>query len=226
MNVIRLFCCLFVFSMTSCITGDTSAEDRDNPSSWRLASPDGNLQVMVLLDSANGRLRYEITRTSEDKDVIQVLEPSPLGIERENQSFEEGLSLVSSSDVRTIDEQYTLTRGKQLENRNHAKEILLTFANSDGSLLNLAFRAYNDGIAFRYAFPEGEANHLLTVTKELTGFMVPPNGSALIQPYDTISPWTPAYEKYYLRGRVGAASPNPGGWLFQPYSIPITHGSC
>lgn len=213
MNVIRIFCFLLILILTSCKIGDNSTEDMAVPSTWLLKSPDGNLQVNVVHESSNGQLNYTISRIN-GKDTIQVLESSPLGIERENQKFDEGLDFVSSSDIRTINEQYTLTRGKQLENRNHAKEILLTFANPDSSLINITFRAYNDGIAFRYAFPEGEGDNPLTVTKELTGFKVPANGTALIQPYDTVSMWTPAYEKYYLQGEVGDVSPNPAGWAF------------
>lgn len=208
MYIIRFFFLVFIVFMGSCKQQGSAA-----PSSWQISSPDGTLKVSVLRDPANGTLSYEVLRTSGN-EVFQIIEPSPLGIEREDQTFTEGLNFVSSSKLRTIDEQYTLISGKQLENRNHANELALTFANPDSSLVNLTFRVYNDGIAFRYAFPEGKEKKSLTVTKELTGFKLPANSTALMQPYDTISTWTPAYEKYFLQCKVGAASPNPAGWAF------------
>lgn len=200
--------------LTACKSKDAlnKGEEAPSPASWQIKSPDENLQVILSHNATDGKLQYEVQRMS-GAEVLQVLEPSPLGIVREDQQFDEGLKFVSSSDLHMVDEEYTLTSGKQLKNRNYANELVVTFANKNDAVVELTFRAYNDGVAFRYGFPNS-ADTLLTVTKELTGFKVPASGQSWIQPYDTVSQWTPAYEKYYLESRAGTPSPNPGGWSF------------
>jgi hypothetical protein len=148
--------------------------------------------------------------------VIQVLKRSPLGVIRKDEAFDHALTFVSSDSVQTIDESYDLYTGKRLHERNHAKELSLNFASKNQIPFRVTFRAYNDGIAFRYHFPQhGHADSAFVVLDETTGFHLPQEGKTWMQPYDTISKWTPGYEKYYTDGNaIGDASPNPSGWCF------------
>ena len=181
---------------------------------WELNSPENNLRITVAAtEGGETSLVYKVDRV-KDGQAITVVENSPLGIERKDQQFSSGLKFVSKSEVKTIDETYTMAIGRQTEIRNHANELELTFKNQQGSLIQLVVRAYNDGVAFRYVFPE-KSDSAFTVVRELTGFKVPETGKAWIQRYDVPSKWTPAYEKFYEDGMpIGTASPNVEGWAF------------
>ncbi|HAQ17651.1 MAG TPA: alpha-glucosidase [Prolixibacteraceae bacterium] len=182
---------------------------------WELNSPENNLRITVA-ETENPEysgLIYKVDRM-KDGQAIAVIENSPLGIDRKDQQFSSGLKFVSKGEVKTIDETYNMLIGRQTECRNHARELELTFKNQQGSLIQLVMRAYNDGVAFRYVFPE-KSDSTFTIVRELTGFKVPETGKAWIQRYDVPSKWTPAYEKFYEDGMsIGTASPNAEGWAF------------
>ena len=200
---------LFLFTVAGFLASCQPAEKM-----WELNSPENNLRITVAAsDHGETSLVYKVDRIKDGKP-IAVIENSPLGIERKDQQFGSGLKFVSKGEVKTIDETYTMMIGRQAEVRNHANELELTFKNQNGSLIQLVLRAYDDGVAFRYVFPE-KSDSAYTVVRELTGFKVPETGKAWIQPYDVPSKWTPAYEKFYENGvSIGAASPNTEGWAF------------
>ncbi len=181
---------------------------------WELNSPGNNIRITVS-ESANREtsLEYKVDVIQGGKTNVAV-ESSPLGIVRKDQQFSNNLSFVSAGDVKIIDETYKMIIGRQSEISNKANEMELTFKNENGSQIQLVLRAYNDGVAFKYVFPE-KSDSLYTVTSELSGFKIPVNGKAWIQPYDVPSQWTPAYEKFYENGMsIGTASPNKEGWAF------------
>lgn len=186
-----------------------------NQTSWQIYSPDQRIKVEITQLKNNNKttLVYEVVFTN-GINTIQVLEKSPLGIVRKDQSFAQNLTFISSSKLKVIDEKYNMLIGRQTAFRNHANEIEYIFKNSKGALLKIVFRAYNDGIAFKYVFPE-ESAKTYTVKKELTGFKFAEGGKAWIQPYDKPTKWTPGYEKYYENAiKIGAPSPNIEGWAF------------
>ncbi len=197
---------------------------------WSVNSPDGKVSITVqscVLDQAGypadkARLYYKVEYKGHNGKQI-VIPFSPLGIERNDQSFVDSLIFKSKSKIRTIDEKYTLVHGKRKENRNYANEVTLFFENANAAQLSIVLRAYNDGIAFRYQFPE-ESTELYTVTDELTGFRLPDETIGYMLPYDDPTMWTPAYENYFIRDvKVGTSSPISAGWAF-PVLFKINDG--
>jgi len=187
-----------------------------NEEKWELNSPDNNISIIVNIKKGENQqtsLVYEVVSLKDGK-ATKVIESSPLGINRKDEQFSENLSFVSKSDVKTIDETYTMQIGRQSKIRNNANEIELTFKNENGSPLQLVLRAYNDGVAFKYVFPD-KSDKTYTVTKELTGFKVPESGKAWIQRYAKNSKWGPSYELYYENEiPIGTPSPIAEGWGF------------
>lgn len=123
---------------------------------WELASPDGNIVIQVGYGSEGDNIQYQISIRS-DTGMNPVLLPSPLGIERADQQFVEGLTIKSGSSVSSIHEPYKLLHGKRRENPGHANQRTLRIQNSEGAKLDLELRAYNNGVAFRYVFPGEDA---------------------------------------------------------------------
>jgi len=201
---------MLLFVMALAILSCQSSKEK----TWVLNSPDNSIRFSVReVANRETTLEYTVDVIREGK-IVAVVESSPLGIVRKDQHFSNNLTFVSKGEIKTIDETYQMVIGRQSVCRNKANELELTFKNPEGSLIQLVLRAYDDGVAFKYIFPENSES-MFTVTHELTGFKIPENGRAWIEKYDIASKYTPAYEQYYENGiPIGTASPNTEGWAF------------
>lgn len=172
-------------------------------------SPDGRISSHILMGDS-GTLTYQVFFGTADK--VEIIEASPLGIIREDQRFD-SLKFISVKENKSVDEFYSRKTGKRQENRNHYNEISLNFENKLGSKLDIIFRAYDDGLAFKYYFPQKDKKEY-TVTGELSGFNLP-EGLAWMQPYDSSTAYAPAYERNYEgEMAIGTQAPFDDGWCF------------
>ena len=125
----------------------------------------------------------------------------------------DGLQFDAAGAVAGIDESYRMLHGKRRICRHQANQQAITFANANGAKFSVVLRVANDGVAFRYEFPDSDST-VRTVTGESTGFRLPADATAWIQPFQEPSKYTPAYEEYYQNGiPSGTASPNEAGWV-------------
>jgi alpha-glucosidase len=100
-------------------------------------------------------------------------EPIPridLGLSRSDQDFSKELRFVKAGKPLLIHEQYTALHGKKSTRNNAANEVVVSFENPSKAKLNLILRAYDDGIAFRYEFPEKAGTFVMK--DELTAYGV------------------------------------------------------
>ena len=202
------------FALFSALIFFASCSSNPEASSWSLQSPDGNLQMTVYLDDKEGNnlLKYRIADVSGEEESV-VIQPSALGIATDTEDFNANFTIRQVFAPTTIDETYSLITGKQSEIRNHAQEQRLVFANDAGAPLEVVMRVYDHGVAFRYRFPEGAENY--TVVGESTEFAIPPQGVTWIQPYDEVTTYTPAYERYFQNAiPIGMPSDNEEGFCF------------
>jgi len=130
--------------------------------SYDLASPSGNIKTTVRFNEAAGTLSFQVTSGQ-----TAILAESPLGILTDKAKFTDGLKLTGTAEAK-IDETYTLPQGKVSRYHNQANELTLSLE-KDGRKLNVIFRAYDDGIAFRYAIG-GSGD--IEITEETTAFHV------------------------------------------------------
>jgi len=93
-----------------------------------------------------------------------------LGLTRVDQDFSKKLKFLKEGKTSKINEQYTAVHGKRAQCSNSANETVVTFENSGSAKLNLIIRAYNDGVAFRYEFPEKGGSFV--VNDELTSYSI------------------------------------------------------
>ncbi len=185
---------------------------------WKVTSPDGDVAIEVRLadpgrvadyPAGKARLYYEVQ--CKGRTVVPL---SPLGIARDDRAFVDGLKFVEARPVIFVNETYTMLTGKRKVCRNYAKEHTLVFLSPDNARLELVVRAYDDGVAFRYRFPE-TSDQKRIVLSEATGFRLPEGGKVWAHPYDKASQYTPAYETYWVDGiKAGTASSNEEGWAF------------
>jgi alpha-glucosidase len=143
---------------------------RAGAQSLTLASPDGRNVVTVAMDS--GRLTYAVSRHRR-----AVLLPSRLGFAfRGAPRLEGGLRLVDSVRARR-DTTWTQPWGETQTVRDHHAELLVRVAETAGlrRTFTVSFRAFDDGVAFRYDLPAQPNLGTFAITEELTEFVLADN---------------------------------------------------
>lgn len=144
------------------------------PDSWELKSP--NESIVFNLNLKGSVLSYAVN-VLNDYDTIEIIEPSPLGIHRIDSDFSENLRFISSGNMKQIDEKYDMIIGTTENFHDFSNEQSFLFENEAGKKLEIQCRAYNDGVSFRYVFPDTTEGRFI-VTGERTGFNLPDEGKA------------------------------------------------
>ena len=152
---------------------DGQVGDRPVLRNVRLVSPDGYLVVTFGL-TGTGNEEGIPTYSVRYKDRPVLLE-SCLGLELDGvPSFRSGFAI---ADVTTSsrDEEWVPVYGERdrIRDRYNALHITLREMNSPGRTLVLTFRAYNEGVAFRYEIPEQAALGRFVIAAERTQFRFP-----------------------------------------------------
>ena len=128
-----------------------------------ITSPDGNLKVCFSLN-ADGVPTYSIDYKGQP-----VVKTSRLGIElNEEKSLMDHFRLRKTA-TSSFDEIWQPVWGEEKSIRNHYNELFVELEKpADGRLMNLRFRIYDDGVGFRYEFPQQEKLPYFVVKAEHT----------------------------------------------------------
>lgn len=139
-----------------------------------ISSPDGKLKFSLKVTPEN--ISYEVNYKKQP-----LVENSSLGFNFDSGEFGSNLK-VGKVRRKSIDETYELVVGKVSTARNHCNEMVVPLQErvSPGKLINLVVRAFNDGIAFRYEFPEQEGWNSYVMYDENTQFRLSGNPMALL----------------------------------------------
>ncbi|WP_231754451.1 glycoside hydrolase family 97 catalytic domain-containing protein [Halapricum sp. CBA1109] len=132
-----------------------------------VTSPDG--AITVTLDVEDGTPTYSVER-----DGTTLVGDSELGFEFQNQPSLDGGLTVTGSESETVDETWTPVWDQYDEIRdNHVeRRVGLEEETDPGRALTVVIRVFDDGIAFRYVFPEDSGFGEFVVTSERTQFAV------------------------------------------------------
>jgi len=103
--------------------------------------------------------------------ICEVIPQITLGLSRVDQNFSKELKFLKISKPLLINEQYKALHGKRFQCSNSANETTVFFENPGKAKLNLIIRVYNDGVAFRYEFPEKDGSFVMN--DELTTYSIP-----------------------------------------------------
>ncbi len=147
-----------------------------------LQSPDGNLKLTFSL-TANGQPAYQLNY--KDKPVVAT---STLGLQLVGGN--DLMSGFTQTDCRrtTFDETWQPVWGEESDIRNHYNEMAVTLNQraTDRTMI-LRFRLYDDGLGFRYEFPQQKKLVYFVVKEEKTQFAMPTDNKAWWIPgdYDT-----------------------------------------
>ena len=130
-----------------------------------VTSPDGNLSFTFSL-TAQGVPTYQV-----DYKGIAVVKPSTLGIELNEENSLMDHFRVNKTSTSTFDETWKPVWGEEKEIRNHYNELFVEMEKPEnGRFMNLRFRVYNDGVGFRYEFPQQQYLPYFVVKAEHTQF--------------------------------------------------------
>ncbi|MDG1570751.1 glycoside hydrolase family 97 protein [Robiginitalea sp. M366] len=151
-----------------------------NPQSEPLSSPGGNNTIDFFL-SPEGQPMYRITHGGK-----VVIDTSSMGFEFEDQApLSTGLEWIATERT-SMDETWEMPWGEQREVRNHYNEMTVTLqeAAAPNRSLDIRFRAYDDGIGFRYEFHAQPGQDSLRITDEHTAFQLTGDHTAFWIPGD------------------------------------------
>lgn len=166
----------------------------------RLTSPDGRYDFNFRHD--DGALLYSI-----DYDGITVVEESELGVNIDNKLFESALGIPNDEledwnstlelyDVRncSVGREWKPVYGEKAAVGEKYNEMTIFFRKADEKnrdvsgydknryyFMNIVVRAYNEGVAFRYDFPEAANGLFLHLLSEKTSFRIPSGAVAFYE---------------------------------------------
>ena len=146
-----------------------------------LKSPDGNL-LMRFEVNGEGTPVYELTYKRKP-----VIKPSRLGLEIEGFSLRKAFTL-KGVETATFDETWTPVWGEVKAIRNHYNEMTATLHQADGDrTMVIRFRLYDDGLGFRYEFPQQKSLNYFVIKEEYSEFAMAGDHKAFWIPgdYDT-----------------------------------------
>jgi hypothetical protein len=141
-------------------------------------SPDKNVKINVLLEE--GEVYYEVFY--HDK---KILDKSLLGLEFREEIFSAELGFLEKKENYT-DEQWEPIYGISSSIRDHHHELMIELADEADitKRMVIRFRAFNEGVAFRYEIPEQANHNQYIITGEKTAWSFPANYTAWAVPED------------------------------------------
>ena len=181
-----------------------------------LKSPDGNLVLQA--EVKNGRPVYALNYKQRP-----VIKPSYLGLELKNdKDLMSGFS-VAGEQISTFDETWQPVWGEVKNIRNHYNELELTLKQAEtGRTMIIRFRLFNDGLGFRYEFPQQSELNYFVIKEEHSQFAMAGDHKAFWIPgdYDTQEYSTVTSKLSEIRGLMkGAITPNSSQTPFSPTGV-------
>ena len=204
----------------------------------RLTSPDGNL-VMNFSLNQEGAPTYDLSFKGKP-----VIKPSTLGLElkgrtpRKRLAYEQTETKAGTSDRRTnlmtgfrirdtrtstFDETWRPVWGEESEIRNHYNELEVTLDQPENDrYIRIRFRLFNDGLGFRYEFPQQENLIYFVIKEEHSQFAMAGDHTAFWIPgdYDTQEYDYTTSRLSEIRGKMkDAVTGNLSQYVFSPTGV-------
>jgi len=191
--VLLCFLCAFAFSLRA----------------QQILSPDKKIKVAFAI--ANGSASFKVWYKNN-----LVLEESSLGIIRDDEDFYIGSRINKSSPATMVNDYYHSKNAKKSSVHYKASRKVFHLQNRHGKIMDIIFQVSNDGLAFRYFFPDHSAADKF-IQSEATAYNLNKNARAWLQPMSVAkSGWqqcNPAYEEGYVQ-EVPVGTPSKVGWVY------------
>ncbi|AUC14903.1 alpha-glucosidase [Tenacibaculum sp. SZ-18] len=131
-----------------------------------VTSPNSELNLEFNLNKS-GQPEYTVSFNGKI-----IIKPSSLGFDLKDQEALNNNFIILKSATRSFKETWQMPWGEQLNVDNNFNELKIELEESSElkRKLNIVFRVYNDGIGFRYEFPEQDNLKDIYITEEHTNF--------------------------------------------------------
>ncbi|MCE4563189.1 glycoside hydrolase family 97 protein [Maribellus sp. CM-23] len=182
----------------------------------QITSPDEKMQLTFELK--DGIPFYQLKLNNHS-----IINPSRLGLEsKDSESLMDGFSIEESTQS-TFDETWQPVWGEEKEIRNHYNELAVTLKQtSTNRKMLIRFRVFDDGLGFRYEFPEQQNLTYFVVKDEHTQFAMTGDHTAFWIPgdYDTQEYDYTTSKLSEIRGLMqGAITPNASQTPASPTTV-------
>jgi len=127
-----------------------------------IQSPDNQLTVQLTVK--DGLPSYEADYMGKP-----ILTASRLGVQFNKVDLTKDLT-VDAVETNNYDVTWTQPWGEQKQIRDHHTEHIMYMTGKNGEKMNIIFRVFDDGIGFRYEWPEQENLQDFIITKEVSEF--------------------------------------------------------
>jgi hypothetical protein len=154
----KFFAAIILISIAGCNTKQETVNIVESPSS--------NIAIEFIL-SNDGSPNYIVKHKSS-----VAIDTSKMGFDFKDQApLRNGLKIIGI-ETNTVNEDWEMPWGEQRIVNNNYNEMIVKLEEEQAPnrTLNIYFRAYNDGIGFRYEFPEQEGVDTLIIMDENTQF--------------------------------------------------------
>ena len=145
-----------------------------------ISSPNGDILLNVDVN-ADGQPFYNLSYKGKP-----VITDSKLGLAAKEAKFTERFKILSIDTI-SFNETWHPVWGEYQDIVNHYNQLTVKMENTDGMLMNVCFRVFDDGMGFRYEFPLQDKANYLAVEDEITEFNFPADHTLWAIPgdYDT-----------------------------------------
>lgn len=202
--------CLIVFAlclhiMPAGFVGAASAQEQDAKAS--ATSPDGTITLDFYVNR-DGYPQYSVTRRG-----TPIIAPSMLGFQFTDQYPMERFFTFDSFEKGQSNTSWEQPWGERKTVVDHHNELLVKI-HDEGALgknkrrnLAIRFRVFNNGVAFRYEFPDQGKGKSWNIMDELTEFNIAQNGKAWWQNAGNRDRYEYLYENTAIDGVATAQTP-------------------
>ena len=205
----------------------------------KLTSPDGNF-IMNFSLNQEGAPVYELTYKNKT-----VIKPSTLGLELKKEDANKKTTFdwkertdkdqldaktnlmtgftIKDTETSTFDETWKPVWGEESEIRNHYNELAVTLEQPENDrYIIIRFRLFNDGLGFRYEFPQQKNLNYFVIKEEHSQFAMAGDHTAFWIPgdYDTQEYDYTTSRLSEIRGKMkDAITPNSSQYVFSPTGV-------
>ena len=203
---------LFISIAFICVLGSCT-----RPRPTEINSPDNTIKLAFYLNDSN-QMAYHITVND-----TPFIAPSILGFEaRDGINLSEDFH-ITGTDFDSKDEIWTQPWGENKSIRNHYNEMAVTLnQKAQNRNIIIRFRLYNDGLGFRYEFPQQENLNYFVIKEEHSQFAMTGDHTAFWIPgdYDTQEYDYTESKLTEIRGLMkGAITDNASQTSFSPTGV-------
>ena len=190
-----------------------------------LTSPEGKLEMRFAI--IDGSPYYSLKRGGQD-----VLLPSRLGFELINREGLDRNFALTDVSTSSFDEIWKPVWGEEAEIRNHYNELLVKMEKpaeapylaggkrgKAADVMYIRFRLYDDGLGFRYEFPQDNALTYFMIKEELTEFALTGDHTAWWIPGDySTQEYNPTESRLSKIRELSDIPHKRGGWPWTAFS--------